>query len=107
MRTDGRTDRKTGMTKLIVVFRNFENAPKKNNNKKRTLPKIQFSSSSFRYIHISSSTPYSQTQSAFFHVNDSSKFRSTAKAKTTASNICFFYGQAKQCELSFSKHSPN
>jgi hypothetical protein len=25
---DGRTDGQTGMTKLIVVFRNFANAPK-------------------------------------------------------------------------------
>jgi hypothetical protein len=29
MRTDGRTDRRTDMTKLIVVFRNFGNSPKK------------------------------------------------------------------------------
>jgi hypothetical protein len=28
MRTDGRTDRETDMTKLIVSFRNFANAPK-------------------------------------------------------------------------------
>jgi hypothetical protein len=28
-RTDGRTDRQTYMTKLIVAFRNFANAPKK------------------------------------------------------------------------------
>ena len=26
---DGRTDRRTDMTKLIVAFRNFANAPKK------------------------------------------------------------------------------
>jgi len=26
---DGRTDRQTDMTKLIVAFRNFANAPKK------------------------------------------------------------------------------
>ena len=29
MRTDGRTDGQTHMTKLIVAFRNFANAPKK------------------------------------------------------------------------------
>jgi hypothetical protein len=28
MRTDGQTDRHTDMTKLIVAFRNFANAPK-------------------------------------------------------------------------------
>ena len=28
MRTDGRTDRQTDMTKLIVAFHNFTNAPK-------------------------------------------------------------------------------
>jgi len=28
MRTDGQTDRRPGMTKLIVAFRNFMNAPK-------------------------------------------------------------------------------
>ena len=28
MRTDGRTDRRTGVTKLLVAFRNFANAPK-------------------------------------------------------------------------------
>ena len=31
MRTDRRTDRQTGMTRLIVAFRNFANAPKNNN----------------------------------------------------------------------------
>jgi len=29
MRTDGTTDRQTGMTELIVAFRNFKNAPNK------------------------------------------------------------------------------
>ena len=29
MRTEGRTDRQTNTTKLIVIFRNFANAPKK------------------------------------------------------------------------------
>jgi len=29
MRTDGRTDGQKDMVKLIVVFRNFANAPKK------------------------------------------------------------------------------
>jgi hypothetical protein len=29
MRTDGQAGRQTGMTKLIVAFRNFANAPKK------------------------------------------------------------------------------
>jgi len=28
MRTDGQTDGRTDMMKLIVAFRNFENAPK-------------------------------------------------------------------------------
>jgi len=32
MRTDGRTDERTEMTKLIVVFRNFANASKNNQN---------------------------------------------------------------------------
>ena len=30
--TDGRTDGLTGVTKLIVAFRNFENAPNKMSN---------------------------------------------------------------------------
>jgi hypothetical protein len=37
-RTDGRTDRQTDMTKLIVAFRNFAKAPKKRVDSK-TLPK--------------------------------------------------------------------
>jgi glycine betaine/choline ABC-type transport system substrate-binding protein len=43
-------------------------------------------------IQISSSAPYSQTQSAFFHLNDSSKFHSIAKGKTTSFNILFLMG---------------
>jgi hypothetical protein len=31
MQTDGRTDSQTDLTKLIVAFGNFANAPKKNN----------------------------------------------------------------------------
>ena len=43
-RTDGRTNRLTDMTKLIVVFRNFANAPKKWETyfKKRMLYKYRF-----------------------------------------------------------------
>jgi DNA gyrase inhibitor GyrI len=36
MHTNGREDRRTDMTKLIVAFRNFANAPK-NSKKQRTL----------------------------------------------------------------------
>jgi len=44
MKTDGRTDRRIDMTRLIVAFRNFANAPKKSvkhwwNNTEKEKPK--------------------------------------------------------------------
>jgi hypothetical protein len=38
MRTDGRTDRQTDLTKLLVTFRNFANEPKKDESYLKIFP---------------------------------------------------------------------
>ena len=40
--TSRQTDRQTDMTKLIVAFRNFENAPKNGNHKMYSLDEYVF-----------------------------------------------------------------
>jgi hypothetical protein len=47
MKTDGRRDRQTDMTKIIVAFRNFANAPK---NGRQTCSPIGLSEITDRYF---------------------------------------------------------
>jgi len=90
--TDGQQDRHDEANSRFFLLQFWERAKKKQHTQasKNSIFLKLISLRPIYYIHISSSTPYSQTQSASFHVNDSSKFHSTTKAKTTASNICFF-----------------
>jgi len=49
---DGRADRQTDMTKLIVAFRNFAKAPKNSTLFKRTVFTYCVGSSEQRYNHL-------------------------------------------------------
>jgi len=91
-RTDGQEDRHDEANSGFSQF--CERAPQKQQmqTSKYSIFLKLISLRPVYYIHITSfSTPYSQTQSAYFHLNDSSKFHNTSKGKTPASNICFFF----------------
>jgi len=91
-------------------FSQFWERAKKYN--KRTVPKIQFSSSSFRWA-LSTTSTYPPQHPTLRHNQRSSmwmtaqSFAAQQKQKQQLLIFAFFYGQAKHCELSFSKHSPN